>query len=619
MRKPFKIASLSAALALASVCHAADKTPLISDLIISPSDQTSIPSLTEQSSMIKIADFVDQSFSLGQSINSRALEEFRIETLDAAFIKVHFDYFNLPKGAYVEVSNPAGTEKYTYSSEQKSAMTFDQNIGEDGIQSFGAMSITGSTAIVRLVKTKSAKWDSNIHGVEVSRYLEGYPQAVIDEIMANEESGLLSIGDGNTRSTCGINERQDAVCFANSNPTEFERTRPTARLVISGGGLCTAWRVGPTNRIFTNNHCIDSQGDVSGVEAWFNYQRTSCGSGAVDTTTKVSGNSLLRTDFTLDYTLFSVNNFASLSSFGYYGLDVRSPSNQERIYIPQHGAGNPKELAITSDQNSGNVCRIDVVSANGRGAGTDTGYFCDTIGGSSGSAVLAASSNKVIALHHFGGCTNQGVRIDRIWPQVASFFNNQVPDGDNGSPPPPPPPPPPGQCSFEDDFGSSQGWTIDGSSNCSTGTYVRTNPTQQSSGGVTTQVNGDSDGNGFAVFTATNTSAGNADVDGGVCSARSPAISVNQASVLSVDWFHGQRDTGDDSGDFYRLEYSTNGGSSYIPMVSIGDSRTTASWATATANIPAGANVVIRVNASDGPNGGDIIEGGIDNVSICSQ
>ncbi len=180
-------------------------------------------------------------------------------------------------------------------------------------------------------------------------------------------------------------------------------------------------------------------------------------------------------------------------------------------------------------------------------------------------------------------------------------------------------PPPGGSCSFEDSFTSSNGWTIDGASNCSTGTYTRGNPTQQTSSGVVTQVGGASDGDNFAVFTASNTSAGNADVDGGVCIARSPTIAVNTASTLSIDWFHGQRDSGDDNNDYYRLEYSTNGGSSFNSLVNIGDTRTQAAWATATAAIPAGASVVIRVSTSDGSGPGDLIEGGIDNVSICSQ
>lgn len=177
-----------------------------------------------------------------------------------------------------------------------------------------------------------------------------------------------------------------------------------------------------------------------------------------------------------------------------------------------------------------------------------------------------------------------------------------------------------GSCSFEDDFGTSTGWTIDGASTCSTGTYVRGNPTFVSNGGVTTQPGGDSDGNNFAVFTASNSSAGVNDVDGGVCIARSPTISVSQSSTLELDWFHGQRDSGDDpNGDYFRIEYSLNGGSSFNSLVNLGDSARNASWTNSSASIPAGSNVVIRISTSDGSAAGDLIEGGIDNVSICSQ
>ncbi|GAA6139147.1 hypothetical protein NBRC116583_28940 [Arenicella sp. 4NH20-0111] len=177
---------------------------------------------------------------------------------------------------------------------------------------------------------------------------------------------------------------------------------------------------------------------------------------------------------------------------------------------------------------------------------------------------------------------------------------------------------PPPSCSFEDDFTTSTGWSNSSLSTCSTGDYVRTNPTQVTNSGVVTQVGGDSGGDGFALFTATNSSAGVNDVDGGVCVAASPAITVSENSTLSLDWFHGQRDTGDDSsGDFFRIEYSTNGGSTYNSLVSIGDVRTQAQWQTITANIPAGSNVLLRMSASDGSGPGDLVEGGIDSVSIC--
>jgi len=175
-------------------------------------------------------------------------------------------------------------------------------------------------------------------------------------------------------------------------------------------------------------------------------------------------------------------------------------------------------------------------------------------------------------------------------------------------------------CAYDDDMSSSTGWQNLSSSSCSTGTYVRTNPTQFSSSGVVTQVGGDDGGDGFAIFTATNTSVGADDVDGGECIAQSPSINVNDASTLSLAWFHGQRDTGDDpSGDFFGIEYSTNGGSTFNSLVGIGDTRTQARWQNASANIPAGSNVLIRIRTSDGSAGGDLIEGGIDSVQICPR
>ncbi len=178
---------------------------------------------------------------------------------------------------------------------------------------------------------------------------------------------------------------------------------------------------------------------------------------------------------------------------------------------------------------------------------------------------------------------------------------------------------PPPACSVEEDFSSGVGaWVNAAASTCSTGTFVAATPTQQTST-VVTQVGGDhTTGTGNALFTATNSSAGNADVDGGNCILESPSFNVAQASDLSIWYFHGQRDAGDDaSGDFFLLEVSTNGGASYSPLVSIGDVQNVASWTEATTTIPAGSDVRIRVQVSDGSATGDIVEGGIDDLSIC--
>ncbi|MEL7058815.1 MAG: S8 family serine peptidase [Acidobacteriota bacterium] len=172
---------------------------------------------------------------------------------------------------------------------------------------------------------------------------------------------------------------------------------------------------------------------------------------------------------------------------------------------------------------------------------------------------------------------------------------------------------PGGSCSYDNDFegGDVTGWSTSGT--CTTGTYVLGNPTQQTAV-VVTQPNGSASGTS-SLFTATNTSAGNADVDGGNCILSKDAISVSTSSTLSFNYFHGQRDDNDDSNDFFNVQYRVNGGA-WQTVVSNGDSRSTASWTAASTSVPAG-NIELRVQCSDGSGPGDIIECGIDDVAIC--
>ena len=350
----------------------------------------------------------------------------RIATPDAAFIKVHFERFNLPRGVTLEVSNPAGTEVYRYSKTRRDGFTVDRAGGQNGTTSFSAMSITGNTAVLRLVGTAQEPWTS-AHGVKISKYQEGIPEAMMRELAAD---GLLSPGAG-PESLCGTDDKKQAVCYASTDPTAFDRSRPVARMVMPAG-LCTAWRVGSSNRMFTNNHCAATAATIAGSELWFNYQVTTCTGSTQATVVKVSGDQLLKTDANLDYTLFTVKNFENISAFGYFGLDPRAPQLNEEIFIAGHPGGRLKEMAVVSDQDGGNRCRVNDTQTTGNGGNVDMGYYCDTEGGNSGSPVIARSSNKVLALHHLGGCLNEGARMELIWPQVATHFNNQIPDGDTG-------------------------------------------------------------------------------------------------------------------------------------------------------------------------------------------
>ncbi|NDJ80063.1 peptidase [Vibrio campbellii] len=356
---------------------------------------------TSQEKLIQVADKIEHAYTFTNTEESHDTVKYQLHHSGASFIKVHFSQFNLGVGDSVTLSSDNSVEKVTYH--------------EGSNEPFFARSISGDAVTIEWRRA------SESGSLAIDYYTAGY-----------SEDKLQQVG---TLSTCGVNERRDAACWEESHPTEFGWSHAVARLLIDGRSLCTAWRVGPENHLMTNNHCVSTSGKLRNTEVWFNYQRMTC-NGSLDDVVKVMGNELIKTDYTLDYSLFNVTNFDTIAQFGYLGLTDTPPVYGSGIYIPQHGAGNPKEIAIESDKNGSGLCQIDVASANGRGTGTDTGYFCDTIGGSSGSPVLLSDSHQVVALHHYGGCENQGVKMERIWPEIAPVFGGQLPQGKMGKQPP---------------------------------------------------------------------------------------------------------------------------------------------------------------------------------------
>jgi lysyl endopeptidase len=330
----------------------------------------------------------------------------------ATYIKVHFDALRLAPGDYVTVADRAGRETYTYHGDPTRATA--KASGDSGFtvhrtSGFAAMSVEGDTAVVTLHTVRARpKAATRAYAVRIDRFWRGYSES---ELAANNIAPL---------SVCGADARRDRVCYRTSRPTEFARSAAVARLIIGGGGLCTAWRVGSTNRVLTNNHCISTAAAVRASEVQFGFECRTCGGNNPGPGTKVSGAQFFRTSTRLDYTLFSVANFASIAPFGTLFLDVRAPVRNERIYIPGHGDGRPMRISIFTATQGGATCKIDSPNSDS----TNTGYFCDTSGGNSGSPVIAASSNRVIALHHLGGCLNEGTRIQLIFPEIASLIVN---------------------------------------------------------------------------------------------------------------------------------------------------------------------------------------------------
>lgn len=171
---------------------------------------------------------------------------------------------------------------------------------------------------------------------------------------------------------------------------------------------------------------------------------------------------------------------------------------------------------------------------------------------------------------------------------------------------------------FEMDEG---GWTQDPSHTAQTGAFVRIdpNPTSYQPGDDTTP-----DPGIYAWITGQNTSDGDEDVDEGISATRSPVLDLSGVAqaVLKLNYFFGQRDIGDDpGGDFFRIDLSNDGGATYpASLVELGDNRYPPVWEALEADLgsllPLTSEMRLRVQASDGPAQGDLVEAGLDDIMV---
>jgi V8-like Glu-specific endopeptidase len=316
-------------------------------------------------------------------------------------------------GDYLTVSSPDGKESYRYDAPK---------VLDTGRADKWAMSVTGDTAVLEMHRGGDALGLTSLLGtlgVGVDRVARGFSRT---EQARRPEGQLTAPGrTGREESVCGSDTSADAVCYRSADPVAYTKSKAIARLLINGTELCTGWRVSANNRMLTNNHCFTTSGEAYDTEVWFNYQCASCGGYDVFQPTKVWGGKVLSTDHTYDYTLFSVDNFKAVEKFGYLQLDTARPVKDQELYVPQHPAGEPTRIAGSLGERAGN-CSVADPGYTGYTANSDVAYYCDTEGGSSGSPVLSRRTNKVVALHHFGGCPNSGVRADLLAAKLRSYL-----------------------------------------------------------------------------------------------------------------------------------------------------------------------------------------------------
>jgi hypothetical protein len=309
----------------------------------------------------------------------------------ATYIAIHFVGFDLGPRDYLLVSDAGGKQAYSL-----------KGRGKMGAGTFWARHIKGDTALLRLVVNNP----NGGKGFHIDEYVAGY----------------VDLPSG-SRAICGSDDKENAVCYESSHPTEYDRGRAVARLLINGSGLCTGWLVSSNDHLLTNEHCITSSSDAVNTDYEFMAEAPSCGSSNCQLCypgTVFSGGSFIQDDAGLDYCLVQITSGNPAATYGYIELDNRDAIVGEEIYILQHPGGRAKEFGIYSSEDAGGICQVYSTSeAPCSGSGyNDVGYYCDTEGGSSGSPVLARSSHRAIALHHCANCPNRGVPITLVYADI---------------------------------------------------------------------------------------------------------------------------------------------------------------------------------------------------------
>ncbi|KDO32088.1 hypothetical protein SPRG_03308 [Saprolegnia parasitica CBS 223.65] len=309
----------------------------------------------------------------------------------ATYIALHFNELDLPHGASVTVSAPDGQNAVTYTGKHSD---------------FYAEFILGDAAKITYHAPPEGKGASPV--ISIDRYASGFPE--------NSQKHPESI--------CGKDDTEAAICFKDKEPTQYKKAQAVARLFINGSGLCTGWLFGSEGHLITNNHCIGDASKATNVLVEFDAECATCNdpnnTKKLGCKGKVVALSVefIHTNEALDYTLVKINS-KNLASYGYLTARESGPPKRIAAKLDNGQPGTIEDMGHTSSVDD------------------EVGYMLDTESGSSGSPVLSAKDNSVIALHTCGGCLNGATKMDKIVKDLKSI--NKLPKNalDGGNSPKP--------------------------------------------------------------------------------------------------------------------------------------------------------------------------------------
>ena len=176
---------------------------------------------------------------------------------------------------------------------------------------------------------------------------------------------------------------------------------------------------------------------------------------------------------------------------------------------------------------------------------------------------------------------------------------------------------------FFDNFETSQGWTTNpnGTDTATTGQWARANPETTTSSGTKQQGTTVSGVNDLVTGPLAGASAGANDIDGGVTSILSPAITLGGGTNFTLTFsYYLAHGTNSSSADFFRVSIVVGSAVTTVFEELGGTEDDDAAFTTATVNLSqfAGQTIRIRIEAADA-SGASLVEAGVDDVRITRQ
>ncbi|MGH3683093.1 MAG: M4 family metallopeptidase, partial [Natronosporangium sp.] len=227
--------------------------------------------------------------------------------------------------------------------------------------------------------------------------------------------------------------------------------------------------------------------------------------------------------------------------------------------------------------------------------------------------VRLASLNATVNM--FGANSPECVTVKAAWNAVSVPVQSGEPACGGGGPPP-------GTQVFSDTFETATGWTTNptGADTATSGQWVRGNPAGTSFNGITLQLGTTTSGSNDLVTGAAGGGAGDADIDNGVTTIQSPAITLPSGTInLSFDWYLAHLNNAS-SADFFRVSVVTGGGTTQVFNQAGAATNRAGAWATANVNLSgfAGQTIRLRIQAADAATG-SLVEAGVDDVLITAS